>query len=172
MTQTCIVFLLTTAASFLITSLSGWGGGGGFCLYKFKYVEFLHGLWFHCARSGFAAKCHGSLHWLLTIISRCFFSIFAGILIQNFLLQLDETQFYGSGMLNPDPGSEVVPSWIPDPFFANWSFIICVCRRSYVCRDQGCSKCSAKPCGTCANCLNPSRKKKCVLRQVKFSSMK
>jgi hypothetical protein len=51
-------------------------------------------------------------HWLLTIISRRVYSIFAGILIQNFLLQLDETVLW---IRDVNPGSRIRICSILDP---------------------------------------------------------
>ena len=41
----------------------------------------------------------------------------------------------------------------------------CNCRkRAVVCKDSGCKKCTAPPCGTCYNCLHPEYKNKCIER--------
>jgi hypothetical protein len=37
-------------------------------------------------------------------------------------------------------------------------------KRATVCANKTCKKCTAKPCGTCPNCLNPKYKNKCCKR--------
>jgi len=37
-------------------------------------------------------------------------------------------------------------------------------KRQLVCKDRECKNCTAVACGTCANCVHPKRKNKCILR--------